>query len=184
MRLAAGIPALPFTAHDLAGKGVSLQAYKGKPLLLSFFRSASCPLCSLQVWYLIRAYPRLRSRGLELVSVFESDEDTTLRYVGGQNPPFTTIADPEKKLFRLYGVENSWLGFVRGLPQYLLAIVRSRRKGIGGWMSNGEHNQLPADFLITPDQMIYQAYYGRHIGDRMPLAAIDTFLAHYQEAQP
>ena len=37
--------------------------------------------------------------------------------------------------------------------------------------------KMPADFLITPDGRIEVAHYGADIGDRLPLAEVDAFLA-------
>ena len=44
-------------------------------------------------------------------------------------------------------------------------------------LSDGNHLQLPADFLLNPDLTIARAYYGRDIGDHLPLNEIEQFLA-------
>lgn len=38
-------------------------------------------------------------------------------------------------------------------------------------------HRLPADFLIAPDQTIFQAHYAAHVSDHLPYAVIERFLA-------
>jgi hypothetical protein len=40
----------------------------------------------------------------------------------------------------------------------------------------GDKALIPADFLVGPDLIIEQAYYGNDIGDHLPLPEIDSFL--------
>jgi len=41
---------------------------------------------------------------------------------------------------------------------------------------DGDWAMIPADFLIGPDFRIAEAFYGRHIGDHLPLERIEAFL--------
>jgi hypothetical protein len=41
----------------------------------------------------------------------------------------------------------------------------------------GDKALIPADFLIGPDLVIKRAYYGKEIGDHMPLDDIEAFIA-------
>jgi len=130
----------------------------------------------MQVWYLAQHYAALHRHGVKLLAIFESSEAELLRYIGSLDPPFTLVADPDQQLFVEYGVENSWAGWLRGLPRYLVALLQSRLRRIGGLMASKNHPRLPADFLIAPDQTIQYAYYGRHIADRIPMDTIEHLL--------
>lgn len=41
---------------------------------------------------------------------------------------------------------------------------------------DGSVTRVPADFLITPLMTIHESYYGRDIGDHMPLRTIENFI--------
>lgn len=72
MRLKTGDQAIPFSADTIDGKTISLAEFAGKPLLLRFYRYASCPMCNLRIRDFAQHYPQLHARGLEVVAVFHS----------------------------------------------------------------------------------------------------------------
>src|SRR5258708_30349071 len=107
MKLAVDMKAPDFKTEDVFDNPVSLSAYKGKLLLLSFFRNGACAVCNLQVHKLIQRYPEYRKRGLEIIAIFESPRESILANVTKQNVPFPIIADPGAVLYEIYGVETS-----------------------------------------------------------------------------
>ena len=175
MRLVQGEPAPGFSVEDLHGREVSIEAFRGRRLLLSFFRYAACPLCNLRTAFLIDAYPRLRSKGLKIAAVFESTRGRLLETVARQSIPFPVIPDPERRLYRTYGVTPSLLGTVRGAFR-VRALREAFRRGFHIGRADGAATQLPAEFLIGPDSVIERAYYGRDIGDHLPIEEIDRWL--------
>jgi peroxiredoxin len=159
-----------FETHDWQGNRIeSFGAHPGVTLL-SFFRYASCPLCNLRVRELITKYEQFAENGVRILAIFQSPAERISHYVGTQFPPFPLIPDPDLKLYRLYGVESSWRGFARawtlGIPQVFRAVVANGF--LPGAMDNDIH-RVPADFLIDPDGQLIDAYYGRDIGDHIPL---------------
>ena len=69
MKAAPGNPVVPFSTVDADGHPVSLKRFRGHPVLLMFFRYASCP-CNLRLHDFAREYPRLQARGLSAVAFF------------------------------------------------------------------------------------------------------------------
>jgi peroxiredoxin len=67
MRLKPGDNAVPFSVETIEGKRIYLELFAGKPLLLMFYRYASCPMCNLRLRDFAQHYPRLRQRGLKLL---------------------------------------------------------------------------------------------------------------------
>jgi hypothetical protein len=132
----------------------------------------------LRVRELIRQYDELRKRRVKVLTVFQSPSDKIARYVGRQEPPFPLIPDPHLTLYRLYGVETSWLGFFRawtfGIADIGRAVLGNRF--LPGTVEN-EINRIPADFLIGPDSRLAIAYYGKDIGDHLPLDRVFDNLA-------
>jgi thioredoxin-dependent peroxiredoxin len=112
MRLKKGQQATSFQVLDIFDEPINLQDYKGKKLLLSFYRYAACPLCNLRVHSLIQKYPEFQSQGLYLMAFFESSKESIARYVGKQDAPFPIIADPERSVYKEYGIESSWFRFM------------------------------------------------------------------------
>lgn len=173
--LHSGEPAPAFDVQSLDGRGVALKDYLGHKLLLSFFRYGACPLCNLRMSLLIDAYPRWQAKGLNVVAVFESPAERLLETVARQPIPFPLIPDPDRTLYREYGMPASWLGFLRGALR-IRAACDAFRQGFHPGKRDGAIAQLPAEFLIGPDLKIERAYYGVDIGDHLPLSEIDAWL--------
>ncbi len=177
-RLAAGDAAPTFRVPDWRSIQVDLRDFRGRWLLLSFYRYASCPLCNLRVHELSGLHTDMRACGLDMLAVFQSPGKTLERYVGSRQPPFPLIADLEQVLYRLYGVGHSWAGFLvawgKRLPEIARAVLREGY--LPGSVEGGIH-RTPADFLIGPDGRIAEAYYGRDIGDHLPIPRIRHHVA-------
>lgn len=177
MKLKPGQPAKQFQVEDIHGNPIKLEDYAGKKLLLSFYRYASCPLCNLRVHDLIQRYPTFQAKGLHLLAIFQSPGERIRQYVGKQDAPFPIIADPARELYRRYGVEASWAGFGKALfklPMVFNAVVK--KHFMPGHME-GNIAMIPADFLIGPDLKIQRAFYGKDIGDHMPMRDIEAFIS-------
>lgn len=182
MRIKPKETAQPFQVEDIHGRSIALQDYAGKKLLLGFFRHAACPLCNLRVHQLIESYPTLQDSGVDILAFFESPKDKILQYVGTQNAPFPIVADPTLETYRLYGVESSVFGMLRGILRFSDFSEAASKK----LMFFNPHNDialLPADFLINPDSTIHTAYYGRDIGDHLGLSAVYAFAGLGADAQ-
>ena len=72
MRLRVGELAPLFDVVDLYGRRFSLSASYGHPVLLTFYRSAVCPLCNIRLAYLLRRARAYQNAGLSIVAFFES----------------------------------------------------------------------------------------------------------------
>ncbi len=175
MRIEVGQPAKNFKVEDIYGNLVIVDDYTGQKLLLAFFRHAAYPLCNLRVHQLIQSYPFLQVRGLSILAFFEYSKENILRYVGQQHAPFPIVADPERRIYKLYGVESSWLGTLRGLLR-LSDFSNAASKGLLFFNPHNDVALIPADFLIGADLVIQTAYYGKDIGDHLPIEEIYRFV--------
>lgn len=170
-----GDAAPDFGAVSLDGQQLALRDFRDRKLLLAFFRYGACPLCNLRMVFLIYAYPRWQEQGLDVVAVFESPAERLLETVAQQSIPFPVIPDPDRNLYRLYGVVPSWFGYIVGAFRFR-AFRDAFQRGFPPGKGDGAIAQLPAEFLIGPDLIIERAYYGQDIGDHLPLEEIDAWL--------
>jgi thioredoxin-dependent peroxiredoxin len=175
MRLKKGDKAPLFTSRDIAGQDIGLGKLGGKKVLLSFYRYASCPLCNLRVNQLIRLYPELSAKDLQVIAIFQSPLESILQYVGKQDAPFPIIPDPQQDLYRTYRVETSWAGFAKAGLQ-VSKLLASTKLGFLPGRVEGDMNRVPADFLIDEEGIIHTAFYGIDISDHLPEEDIIRFV--------
>ncbi len=174
MRLLPGAMAPELRGPDFLGRPQDLAALRGRPVLLSFYRYASCPLCNLRMRELILAHPRLQARGLTLLAVFQSPAASMAEYVGRQDAPFPLLPDPQLQHYRRWGVESRWSALLS--PAAWGLALRAMAAGHWPGRIEGPVDRCPADFLIDAEGRIARAYYGRDIGDHLPLAEIEAWL--------
>lgn len=167
-RLKSGDIAPVFETKDYLGNPFTLEPKARGYIFLSFYRYATCPLCNLRMQALIKAHAQLASANVELVAVWQSPAHSIRKQMEMQKPPFPVIADPAHEFYKLYGVENSWRGFLRS-SRRLGDLVSAARHGYWPKPWDGPVNRIPADFIIGPDGRIVDAYYGKDAGDHMPL---------------
>ena len=180
MRLKENQPAPTFETEDTQGERFEMGAPRDRALMLAFFRYASCPLCNLRVHELIENYDRFKDK-IEIVLIFQSPKEKIAQYVGKQEIPYRILPDPQKRLYRLYGVESSWLGFAKAwtveIKRVFDAVIKN---GYLPGTVEGEIHRIPADFIIDRDNTILKAFYGKDIGDHLPLDEIDAVLQKVQ----
>ena len=170
MRLKKEGDAPEFKLKDMNGNIYALENKREKPILLSFYRYASCPLCNLRIHNLISNYDEY-SKEFDVVAVFQSSQELISKYVGKQSIPFPLLADPEQNIYKKYGVEVSWVGFFKAWILRVPTILNAITKGFLPGSMQGHAHRIPADFLIGTDNKIIYAFYGKDIGDHI---SIDT----------
>lgn len=168
MHIQPGMRAPDFRAADLFGNPIELAAYQGGPLLLAFLRNAACALCNLRVHMLSERYADYRRAGLGVVAVFESAAEAMRQYVGQQDAPFPLIADPEARLYALYGVESSEakIAATMAMPATQQQIAAAAAQGFQLTKEAGSNfRRMPADFFIGPDGRVLEAHYINYVWD-------------------
>lgn len=166
MRLEVGSTAPNFTVEALGGRTVDLAALRGRTVLLKFYRFATCPVCNLHMHRFINEYGKLQALGLTTVVLYHSPADK----LANENidlPPFDLVADPQKRVFKAYGVEKGWAGM------FSFAVMRDYYRALragfkpGMLTSDGGITGNPADFIIDADGRIAYAHYGRDYADSL-----------------
>lgn len=176
MRIRPPVMAPDFEITDITGRSWSLGQFRGHRLMLSFFRDASCPFCNLRVYELADEYNALSRQGMHIVTLFRSTGAQVRQFVARRPRPFIMAADPEMRVFRPYGIELSWGGMLRTVMLRMPRMMAGLRLS-GGGISGSGPNLLPADFLIDSFGFVRRAYYGRDLGDHLPIEDIRAFAA-------
>lgn len=171
-KISKGQNIISFQAVDILDKVQSPEKYIGEKWMLSFFRYASCPACNLRIHELLISYYNWNEKGFSIIAVFESPKQSILQYLNKHNIPFPIIPDPDLHLYEIYGVKTSWIGYILGAKTVLKGI----NKGFIPGKMEGKKNIIPADFLIDENGIIQAAYYGKHIGDHIPINVIESFI--------
>ncbi|AOP35358.1 hypothetical protein A0128_16825 [Leptospira tipperaryensis] len=177
MRLKTGDNAKAFTVKDYLGKTIHLEDLKGKYTLLAFFRNAECALCNLRVHQLLNAYPELQRKGLQILAVFESTEESIKNSVGKKEIPFPLIPDPSNSLYKLYDVGFSWLGVVKTILTGKKEIKEA--EGLGFEMKKVpgmKMDRMPAEFLIGPDLRMQIVKFSKKVTDHISLEDLKAHL--------
>jgi peroxiredoxin len=168
-----------FKTTDTQGNEVSLSDYKGKKLLLSFYRNMYCPFCNMRVHQLSKLYPELKSKGLEMLFVFETAAEHLNRSSFHNDVfPIKLIGNPEKNLYALYDIEKSTLKVLATFFKVGTFKALSDGKNFNvpkGKDENSTENLIPADFLIDEEGIIRHAHYGNNLRDHIEIELIEKF---------
>ncbi|MEU8135046.1 peroxiredoxin-like family protein [Streptodolium elevatio] len=139
---------------------------------LQFRRFAGCPVCNLHLRSIVRRHDEITAAGVKEVVVFHSPADELREHVA--DLPFAVVADPDKRLYREFGVESArrsllspraWLPILRSLARSLPRIVIGKDRAPAATPHGGRLG-LPADFLIAPDGRVVAAMHGTHVYDQ------------------
>ena len=135
--------------------------------LLTFFRFATCPFCNLRLRTLNQF---LKDNGdkLKIIGIFGSDEGDVRKAVEIHSLSFPLVSNTDKFLYRLFGVEKSWLGVLKGsllrFPDFLkgMGLVGKIPRTYDGML-----NSMPASFLLDKEGLVLETYYGKDEGDHI-----------------
>jgi peroxiredoxin len=138
---------------------------------LQFRRFAGCPICSLHLRSFINRQSELEEAGVQEIIFFHSGEEDLRKYMG--DLPLALVADPQKTLYREFGVEASlrnflkreaWPPIFRGIA-YGLGELR-RGAPMPPVIARGGRHGMPCDILIEPSGIVVDAKYGAHVDDQ------------------
>jgi len=153
-KLHAGDAAPNFSVTDINGQPFVLSERRDRPVLVAFLRYSGCPWCNLTLHRLILEFPLLQKENCDVVAFVRSSESDIQKHIfdrSGLKPPFPVIADPDKTIYKEYGIYRSItpaLKAVRDIPAW--AKTLNEHNFVKGGSVNGDYFTVPAAFLITP----------------------------------
>jgi peroxiredoxin len=160
-----------FPAMELVGAiggSVSVPPAQGY-VHLQLRRFSGCMICNVHLRQVVRRLPEIRAAQVQEVVVFHSTDQEVLRYES--DLPVTVVADPDRNLYRRFGLERSpaaLLGAWRALPRALLGAVATvaRIRKLPPLTPTGGEFGCPADILIGSTGVVVAVKYGIHAADQ------------------
>ncbi len=173
------VSAPKFVLKDVFDRMIDLESYKGKKVLIAFFRHAGCPFCNLRVHFLQKEQEKLKKDGLEMIFFFESSEKVLLGSTFHKEiSPIPLLSDPEKIWYATYGIESSALKSTKShLTSFIQTAIRAKAKGLPMHaMADGESiTTIPAEFLLDENLIIRKIHYASGLNDRISMEEIYAF---------
>ena len=173
MRRKPGVPAPHLTLPAIDGTAFNTEALKGQRYMLSFFRFATCPFCNLRVHQLVQRYEELES--LPIVAIFDSPLVHLKKHAAGHQAPFPILADEKNRYYKVYGIEKSLGGMLKGMILRFPTLLKGMFSGYIPLPIRGSLITMPADFLVDEQGVIHTAYYGADEGDHLSFNQIKAF---------
>ena len=174
MKYKVGDVLVPLTCEAIDGRTVSIPDPLTRFVLLCFSRWAGCPICNMHLASYKRRAEELGARGILVVIAFHSPTKDVRELRG--DLPFTLLADPERRLYRAFGVGRSLL--FAAYPKAFRALRSEAAKGRKAERIHGILG-LPADFLVDRQGKFIAAHYGVHADDSL---GVDEVLSLVQAA--
>lgn len=170
-----------FEAEDYLGRKINLDNHRGKKILLSFHVFASCPFCNLRINELENNYAQSwKELNFEMVHVFPSPGSKIAEFVGKNNPEYIVIADPNKELYKQFGLKTSISGMFLGFLKIRRLFKAFQVVNLFRSLKNNDApmHQLPADFLIDEKGIIREAFYAKTVSDNLSISTIENFITN------
>ena len=178
LRVGDQFPQLKLTG--ISEESIALPDPSGRLTHVQFRRFAGCPICNLHLRSITQRLDEISAAGVREVVVFHSTPAELRKYEDGL--PFPVIGDPEKELYRRFGVEASakailkpgaWRALPAGWWHAAQTAITKRRALLPANPTNGNLG-LPADILIDADGRVAAVKYGEHAYDQW---SVDELLA-------
>jgi peroxiredoxin len=154
----------PQTVTNLDGVSVPIPDPNQK-LHLQFRRHAGCPICNTHLRSVTLRLDEIKAAGIREVVFFHSSAELLREYQ--EALPYDVIPDPDRDIYRAFGVEKSWRAIMT--PKVLASVAKgfAQQSGRGTLGTATEsHLGLPADFLIDTDGTVLAVKYGEHGADQ------------------
>ncbi|MDA4106056.1 peroxiredoxin-like family protein [Mycolicibacterium holsaticum] len=153
---------------------------------MQFRRFAGCPVCNLHLRSVANRHAEIEASGVREVVFFHSTAEDLLPHVDVL--PFAVVADPKKRFYREFGVEQgrravlnprAWWPIARAVAHSVTGILTRTARPPAANPEGGRYG-LPADFLIAPDGRIVACKYGDHVDDQWSVDEVVDLALQYQ----
>lgn len=163
-------PDVPVTLAT--GERVQLSSlWKEKPLLLAFTRHFGCPQCKEMLGQLTQSKHDLERSGLMIAAVTQGNPADTLEFCKRQAPGIICLSDPQREVYRAFGLGRGTTWQVMLSPDVIRGTARAREHGHRPELPPPGQDvmQMSGTFIIGTDGRIRLPYYYENIADHAPI---------------
>eukprot|EP00574_Skeletonema_japonicum_P009943 CAMPEP_0201719076 /NCGR_PEP_ID=MMETSP0593-20130828/4393_1 /ASSEMBLY_ACC=CAM_ASM_000672 /TAXON_ID=267983 /ORGANISM="Skeletonema japonicum, Strain CCMP2506" /LENGTH=245 /DNA_ID=CAMNT_0048209467 /DNA_START=160 /DNA_END=897 /DNA_ORIENTATION=+ len=182
-----GEEAPDFELKDEEGRVHKLSSFRGRRVILSFFRYASCPVCLYNIDRLKQQEAMLERAGIVTLCIFRSTPKMVKRAIKGTNEDTHTLSDVKGSVYNKFQVKQ--LGAIAAIkrrftqmpkilkeggkyyPYLDMKMISEDKEGVDAAMK-----QLPADFLIDENGIIVDLLRSKKPNDYMVFKRIEAFI--------
>lgn len=174
-QLNAGDLAPAIVLPSLDGTIMDLSSYKGKRVILTFFRFDSCPFCNLRIRRIVKRWNEFPEDTV-MIGVFDATLPALQKRMKKHNVPFTLVADETYETFLDNGVRKSfWRAMITPFKAPLSFLESQLRGYVPMTLSPSKLSTLPLDILINPDGTISKAHYCKDTIDHLSIDSMIEF---------
>lgn len=98
-----GQKAPEWTLKNTEGQTVTLLQYRGRAVVMFFFRGTWCPNCRKQMEQIRERYDNLKVYA-EVIGIVGQGEKEARDYLARNPLPYPMLVDPDRETIKLYGV--------------------------------------------------------------------------------
>ena len=147
------------TVLDGSGNVHTLSEYWSNAehgLALIFVRHFGCQFCREHVAALVKRYPEFVAAGVDVVVVGNGSPQRAQVFSHEMKTPFPVLTDPSGESYSAFRLSKATKGSIFD-PHVILGGVRAAAKGYFPKRAQGDALQLPGQFLIDPNGVVWHA---------------------------
>jgi peroxiredoxin len=157
------------------GHAFELDSLKGKKLMLSFHRFATCPFCNLRIHQLVSQFDTFGA-DFSIVAVFDSPLEHLQKHAKDHHAAFVILADSSNQYYQEFNVERSLLKTIKGLfkrfPTVLYAMFV---KGYWPFPIKGNLFSMPLEILIDENGIVRHIHKAKDEGDHLSIEQVKAY---------
>jgi peroxiredoxin len=162
------LPAIDGTSFDMSN-------FRGKRIILTFFRFSSCPFCNIRINRILKRWEEFDNDTV-MVGVFDAKIGELKKSMRRHNPPFTVVADETYENFLNNDVKKSLLRVLLAPMRAPLTMLEAIFRGyIPLTMSISKLSTIPVDVLIDENGKVVKAHYCKDTVDHLPIDELISF---------
>ena len=112
-----------FAAKDQNGNEFKIESLIGKKVLvIYFYPKDDTPGCTTQACFLRDHYEEFKDIGAEVIGISSDGIVAHRKFAHKYDLPFILLSDTDKKLRKIFGVKNNFLGLIPGRVTYIVDL--------------------------------------------------------------
>ena len=164
-----------FILHAIDGTSFDMSNFRGKRIILTFFRFSSCPFCNIRINRILKRWEEFDNDTV-MVGVFDAKIGELKKSMRRHNPPFTVVADETYENFLNNDVKKSLLRVLLAPMRAPLTMLEAIFRGyIPLTMSISKLSTIPVDVLIDENGKVVKAHYCKDTVDHLPIDELIAF---------